>query len=446
MKLITLASLLLLALNGCGGGGGTTAGPSAVSDKALASVAISDGNNQTGTVGTQLPAPLVALVLNQAGQPIAGQVVNFVVTEGGGSVFAAAVTSDTNGLAKDFWTLGTKAGAQKVEVRAIDTNGAPVVYAVFAATSITGPPQTVSTVTGDNQRAQQLQPLPLPAKVIVMDAAGNPVAGASVTFTASNGGSVQPGLATTDATGMASVTWTLGQALGAQTLSAAVAGAPSVSFSATATAAPVTAATTITKLSGDSQTVVQHLLLPLPLQVVVTDVLGNPVPNKQVTFSGNNTSVTVNTDSSGKASWGGSLNTAGQQTVDVSAAGLTTVTFNVNVTASNHTFDGMYLCTTQIDNTLAPYPGPNNIPRFTLQLINGLYISQTGSDGVRSLEAFGTLNEADGTVKFAVWPPSVYYSYDGVGQLVVDSAQKATGTGTYSRPNEYVGTWTCTRQ
>ena len=60
---------------------------------------------------------------------------NFVVTEGGGSVFAGTALTDDEGLAKDFWTLGFP-GPQEVQVRAVDSKtGAKLVFATFEATA-----------------------------------------------------------------------------------------------------------------------------------------------------------------------------------------------------------------------------------------------------------------------------------------------------------------------
>lgn len=72
--------------------------------------------------------------------------------------------------------------------------------------------------------------------VRVLDQAGAPLPGVVVTFTASSGGSVGSPTATTDAAGNASAgSWTLGAALGPQTLTATVPSLTPVQFTATAT-------------------------------------------------------------------------------------------------------------------------------------------------------------------------------------------------------------------
>jgi YVTN family beta-propeller protein len=70
----------------------------------------------------------------------------------------------------------------------------------------------------------------------VKDEFGNGVADATVTFTVTaGGGAVAASSARTNATGTASVGWTLGPGSGAQTLSAIVGALPAVTFAATAT-------------------------------------------------------------------------------------------------------------------------------------------------------------------------------------------------------------------
>jgi hypothetical protein len=72
--------------------------------------------------------------------------------------------------------------------------------------------------------------------VRVNDAQGNGIGGIALTFAVtSGGGTVLPTSATTDATGSATVAWTLGGANGAQTLTVSAAGLGTLTVSATAT-------------------------------------------------------------------------------------------------------------------------------------------------------------------------------------------------------------------
>lgn len=103
-----------------------------------------------------------------------------------------------------------------------------------------GPPSTpvlakAPSANGDAQTGPASQALPSPLRV-VLTLDGSPESGATVNWSTTSG-SLNPTSGTTDASGIASTTWTLGANSGPQTAQAAVAGATGspVAFSATAT-------------------------------------------------------------------------------------------------------------------------------------------------------------------------------------------------------------------
>jgi hypothetical protein len=82
---------------------------------------------------------LVVKVEDAKGKGVRGQIVNFRVTEGGGSVFAGVAITDKDGVAQERWTLG-ESGSQQVEARAVDTEtGEALTFAVFIATVLPPP-------------------------------------------------------------------------------------------------------------------------------------------------------------------------------------------------------------------------------------------------------------------------------------------------------------------
>jgi len=94
------------------------------------------GDQQQGEAGQELAQPLVVKVTRADGGPMRGQILNFRVVSGGGTVFGGTELTNTRGIAQERWTLGTS-GEQKIEVRAVDTEtGAPLVFATFTATVI----------------------------------------------------------------------------------------------------------------------------------------------------------------------------------------------------------------------------------------------------------------------------------------------------------------------
>ena len=98
------------------------------------------GDQQQGIVGQELPAPLVVKVVDARGHPVRGQIVNFHVTAGGGSVYAGDGLTNSSGIAQDYWTLGPESGPNVLEVRAVDpSTGAKQNFGTFTATAL---PQT----------------------------------------------------------------------------------------------------------------------------------------------------------------------------------------------------------------------------------------------------------------------------------------------------------------
>lgn len=83
------------------------------------------GGAQTAMTEDQLTNPIEVIVKDQNGDPFAGEVVNFAVTEG--SVSAATATTDANGKASVEWTLGTTEGQQTLTITGTSTlTGSPL--------------------------------------------------------------------------------------------------------------------------------------------------------------------------------------------------------------------------------------------------------------------------------------------------------------------------------
>lgn len=210
-----------------------------VAQVAVAPTALS-GNGQSATIGTALAMPLQARVHDRLGSPMAGQSVSFVVTSGSGSVGTPTSTTAADGIVSTTWILGTNTSVPQLV--SVSVTGASV-FSTFSATALAGPATTFDfapTAAGNGQSAPFGTAVPVPPAVKLSDALGNGVAGASVTFAVTGGGgSVTGGTATTNASGIATVgSWTLGPAVGPNTLQATVAGLPTVNFTATATLDP----------------------------------------------------------------------------------------------------------------------------------------------------------------------------------------------------------------
>ena len=148
------------------------------------------GDGQTGTVGTRLPNPLAAKVVDGGGSPMAGVSVQWSVTRGNGSVAAGSSDTDASGVARIDLTLGLTAGANEVTASAPGSTGS----VVFSATGFAGPAANVtvspSYASLDVSDTQQMT-------TTVKDGHGNPITGASVAWSSTN-----TSVATTSANGL----------------------------------------------------------------------------------------------------------------------------------------------------------------------------------------------------------------------------------------------------
>jgi adhesin/invasin len=247
---------------------------------APASLTINSGNNQTATVGTQVPTPPSAIVRDANGNPVPNVAVGFLVATGGGSLTGGSATTNAAGIAAvGSWTLGAAAGSNTLT--ATVSGLAPV---TFTATGVAGAAASVGIMAGNNQSATAGTAVATPPRVLVRDAANNPVVGLSVGFAvATGGGSVTGPTATTGADGTAAVgSWTLGASAGANTLTATVGGQAPVTFTATGTAG-LPASLTIN--NGNNQSATSGSAVGIAPSVIVRDTHGNPVSGVTVNFA-----------------------------------------------------------------------------------------------------------------------------------------------------------------
>jgi hypothetical protein len=89
-------------------------------------------------------------------------------------------------------------------------------------------PSAIVMIAGDEQAGRVSEVVPDPLVVQVLDTAGAPVAGVSVSWVAQGGGSVSPEAVPTDSEGLASAQRVLGAVAGVQTTTAAVSGLPRI--------------------------------------------------------------------------------------------------------------------------------------------------------------------------------------------------------------------------
>ncbi len=226
----TTASIALFSASVLAAGCGSSASSGGASSGPPTSVAIFLGDNQSAVVSTPLASSPVVLVSDDAGRTVAGVPVSFSIVDGGGSITPASATTDGSGLAATEWTLGPTVGLN--HLRAYVAGVPTTVTFTATGTAPVGVPSSIAITAGDNQTAAPGAAVALTPVVVVKDAYGSAVAGANVVFAVSGGGgTIQTPTARTDASGLASCgTWTLGSAVGVNTVSAMVTGVSPVTF------------------------------------------------------------------------------------------------------------------------------------------------------------------------------------------------------------------------
>jgi hypothetical protein len=280
-------------------------------------IVVTGGNNQTGSPGTTLPAPLTVQALN-SGVPVAGVSISFNDGKKGTFTPNPAITN-SSGVASTSLTLPVT--AQTLTVTAGSTGYKSATLTETASTAAL----TLTATAGNNQTGGTGTILPT-ALTVEATSNGNPVSGVSVTFATTNGGSFGSATVTTGSNGMASTTYTLPATAGTVTITASATSYTSATFTETATASEV-----LTVNGGNNQTGAPSTTLPTPLTVLATNN-GVPVAGASVSFiDGKKGSFSPNpaiTNSSGIASTNFTL-PATNQTVTVTAGvlGYTSATF-----------------------------------------------------------------------------------------------------------------------
>ncbi len=181
---------------------------------APATLALVRGAAPRGTVGQPLATAVELRVSDRAGNPVPG--VRITVRPASGSVRERVIPSDSTGRAGIAWTLGAAAGAQRLSASAEGVER-PVELTAVARPG----PVAKLTLQGVPATAVAGQAIEHPVEAFVVDAFGNPVAGALVTFAAKSG-NVTPARARADSAGRVAVRWVLGPAAGEQRIEAAV--------------------------------------------------------------------------------------------------------------------------------------------------------------------------------------------------------------------------------
>lgn len=136
---------------------------------------------------------LVRAHVTRGGFPLTQTAVTWAITSGHGKLSAATGTTDTAGVATVTWTLSDTAGINGLAI------GSSGVADTLHLVGVIGQPSSLVVVGSNSSTIAVGSPLVLQVKVL--DRPGNPVARATVNWTAS-GGSLTAATSTSDANGL----------------------------------------------------------------------------------------------------------------------------------------------------------------------------------------------------------------------------------------------------
>jgi alpha-tubulin suppressor-like RCC1 family protein len=181
-------------------------------------------------VGTAIPVSV--LVKDQDGDPMAGVTVTWSVT-GGGTVTPATSQTDASGIASASWTLSAAPGGNSLT--ASFATGHSITFNV-TVTPGGGSLQPATIEAASTVPASAPSGSTFPVSVRVKDQNGAPLPGVTVSWLAAGGGVVTPPNSQTNASGIASTSWTISGPAGPHSLTASFAAGHSTTFNVTATA------------------------------------------------------------------------------------------------------------------------------------------------------------------------------------------------------------------
>lgn len=313
------------------------------------SLTVTAGDGQTATVATTLPVSPAVVVQDQYGNEVPDVTVTFAVASGNGSLTGEVQVTGGDGVAVvGSWTLGTPAGTQTLEVSVGQPGVDPV---TVSATATPDAPFAVAKEAGDNQSATVGTAVGIPPRIRAADQYGNAVAGVEVTFEVSSGdGEITGPVQFTNVLGLAEVgNWTLGPAVGVNTLTATAPGL--MGSPLTFTANGNEGGLNLTLVDGDGQTGTVAQPLTDPYVVRVTDEGGLGVEDVVVawTVTGGGGSITESsvTDADGFTSVARTLGTnaavphtaravLGGLEVNFTATAVADVAASITVSAGNN--------------------------------------------------------------------------------------------------------------
>lgn len=199
MRYPRLGAGLVLLLTACGNSTAPTTAQKQPDQLQLSLTAANDTVPPGDTVQVTATLVAVAPAVQPSGlqrSPPAGVAVNFVVLQGGGTVFAPVVLTNSAGEAAQQWTVGAVDGWNILEARVIDSTGTPLVVSrdsVLVMTPVAAQPNHLEFTFSIPDTVAANTAVPITAQVWEADSAGGFVRALTPSLSVGWAGTLQPG-------------------------------------------------------------------------------------------------------------------------------------------------------------------------------------------------------------------------------------------------------------
>ena len=314
-----------------GGAAEASASNSTVITQVPASITATAGTPQSATINTSFATALQATVKDAGGKVVPGVTVTFKAPASGASATLSSGTGVTNSSGVASVTAKANATAGSYSVTA-SVSGVSTM-ASFSLTNKAGAAASIAATAGTPQSANTDTLFKTALQATVKDSEGNLVPGVTVTFAAPTSGAsatFSSKTATTNSSGVATVTATANATTGTYAVTAAVSGVSADAKFSLTNSKGVPAS--ITATAGTPQSATIKTAFKSALQATVKDSSGNLMGGVTVTFaapssgaSATLSSKTATTNSSGVASVTATANdTSGSYTVTATVSGVST--------------------------------------------------------------------------------------------------------------------------
>ena len=240
-------------------------------------------DKQNGRTNTQLGEQAGIRLTDTLGRVLAGVPVHWSALDGG-TLSVSSNRTDSAGLSSVRWTLSKRTGTQRLIAQVggvLSERAVPPV--TVTARAVAGSPAAIVVIGGDGQQGAVGLLLPSPLVIRVVDSNGSGVDAATILLSPS-GGSLPDTIVRTDSLGLAELRWTLGRSAGRYTVAAHTDGVKKLTKLSARAAAAEPANLSFDDVAAPDKRG-KRAARGKKVYALVTDIYGNPVPDRKVSFA-----------------------------------------------------------------------------------------------------------------------------------------------------------------